>query len=106
MPDGEMITIPANVRMQCPELLFEKRNSLQTLSYASVRASDNEVRNELCKNIVLNGATTMIEGLADRFKKEIEKLAPSVAEINVIAPTQRKNAVWRGASIYASQSDF
>jgi actin-related protein len=48
----------------------------------------------------------MIEGLADRFKKEIEKLAPSVAEINVIAPTERKNAVWRGASIYASQSDF
>ena len=48
----------------------------------------------------------MIKGLADRLKEEITKLAPRGAEINVIAPTDSKNAVWRGASIYASQSDF
>ena len=76
------------------------------MSYASVQASDCDVKKELCNNIVLNGATTMIEGLADRLKKEITKLAPTGAEINVIAPTDRKNAVWRGASLRASQSSF
>ena len=48
----------------------------------------------------------MIKGLDDRFKNEIRKLAPSGAEIRVIAPWDRKNAVWKGASIYASQIDF
>ena len=48
----------------------------------------------------------MIKGLDDRLKEEITKLAPDGTEINVIAPTDSKNAVWRGASIYASQSDF
>jgi actin-related protein len=48
----------------------------------------------------------MIEGLADRLKKEITNLAPSGAEINVIAPTDRKNAVWKGASLLASLSTF
>ena len=74
MPDKRVITIPASVRMQCPELLFNPKlngkscKSLHALSYASVQASDVDVRKDLCKNIILSGGTTMYEGLADRLK--------------------------------------
>ena len=36
----------------------------------------------------------MIKGLRERLMEEITKLAPNGTEIRVIAPTNRKNAVW------------
>ena len=48
----------------------------------------------------------MYEGLPDRLKSEIINLAPAGAEIKVIASQDRKYAVWRGASTFASLSTF
>jgi actin-related protein len=112
MPDKRVITVPAHVRMTCPELLFQPAlngkscKSLQDLAWASVSASDVDVRKDLCKNIILSGGTTMYEGLADRLKSEIVSLAPAGAEIRVIASADRKYAVWKGASTLASLSTF
>jgi actin-related protein len=53
------------------------------------------------KNIILSGGSSMYEGLPERLKKEITNLAPAGAEIRVIAPADRKNAVWIGASTLA-----
>lgn len=64
------------------------------------------MRKDLSANIILSGGTTMYEGLATRLKEEIVKLAPSGAEIRVIATADRKFAVWRGASTLASLSSF
>jgi actin-related protein len=44
----------------------------------------------------------MIEGLPERLKEEIIKLAPKGADIRVIASADRKNALWKGASTIAS----
>jgi actin-related protein len=112
MPDKRVITIPAHVRMTCPELLFKPElngkscKSLHALSWASVSASDIDVRKDLCKNIILSGGTTMYEGLPDRLKSEIVALAPAGAEIRVIASADRKYAVWKGGSTLASLSTF
>jgi actin-related protein len=112
MPDKRVITIPAHVRMTCPELLFQPNlngkscASLHQLSWNSVSASDIDVRKDLCKNIILSGGTTMYEGLPDRLKSEIVSLAPSGAEIRVIASADRKYAVWKGGSTLASLSTF
>ena len=112
MPDKRVITVPAHVRMSCPELLFQPQlngkscKSLQALSWASVSASDVDVRKDLCKNIILSGGTTMYEGLPDRLKSEIVSLAPAGAEIRVIASADRKYAVWKGGSTLASLSTF
>ena len=112
MPDGVRINIPGCIRMKCPELLFNPKlnckdcKSLQNLLYDSVKASDVDLRKELCENLMLNGGTTMLEGLADRLKKEINELAPAGQEIRVIASADCKNAVWKGASILASLSTF
>ena len=48
----------------------------------------------------------MYEGLPDRLKSEIVSLAPAGAEIRVIASADRKYAVWKGGSTFASLSTF
>lgn len=48
----------------------------------------------------------MYNGMADRLKDEITALAPAGAEIKVIAGADRKFAVWKGASTFASLSTF
>jgi len=112
LPDKAVITVPATVRMGCPELLFKPQNngmtckSIDNLAWASVQAADIDVRKELCKNIIMSGGSTMYEGVADRLKQEIINKAPSGAEIRVVASADRKYAVWKGGSTLASLSTF
>jgi len=112
LPDKAVITVPATVRMGCPELLFDPTKngmtckSIQALAWASVQAADVDVRKELCKNIIMSGGSTMYEGIADRLKTELTNLAPSGAEIRIVASADRKYAVWKGGSTLASLSTF
>ena len=112
MPDKAVITIPATVRMTCPELLFKPNlngkscKAIQELTWKSIQSSDVDVRKDLCKNIILSGGTTMYPGIADRMQKEITALAPSTIKIKIIAPPERKYSVWIGGSILASLSTF
>ena len=80
--------------------------SIDALAWASVSASDIDVRRELCKNIIMSGGSTMYEGMADRLKQELVTRAPSGAEIRVVAAADRKYAVWKGGSTLASLSTF
>jgi actin len=104
--------VPATVRMGCPELLFQPTKngmtckSIQGIAWGSVGSSDIDVRKELCKNIIMSGGSTMYEGIADRLKQELINLAPSGAEIRVVAAADRKYAVWKGGSTLASLSTF
>jgi actin len=106
------VTVDRTVGFQCPELLFKPElngkscKSLHALTWASVEGSDIYVRKALCENIILSGGSTMYEGLADRLKNEIKKLAPGGAPIQVIASADRKYAVWKGAATIASLSTF
>merc|ERR1711990_1310646 len=112
MPDKSVITVPATVRMSCPELLFKPGlngltvKAIHELAWASVTASDIDVRKELCRNIIMSGGSTMYEGIPDRLKKELVDKAPSGAEIRIVAAADRKYAVWRGGSTLASLSTF
>merc|ERR1719454_1051572 len=112
LPDKAVITVPATVRMGCPELLFDPtRNgmtckSMPDLAWSSVQAADVDVRKELCKNIIMSGGSTMYEGIADRLKTEITNRAPSGAEIRIVATADRDHAVWKGGSTLASLSTF
>lgn len=48
----------------------------------------------------------MYPGMADRFQKEMTSLAPSAMKVRVVAPPERKYAVWIGGSILSSLSTF
>jgi len=112
LPDKRVINVSGYVRMTCPELLFKPElngktcAALHQLAWKSVQASDVDIRKDLSKNMILSGGTTMYEGLADRLKNEIIALAPAGAEIRVYASSDRKFAVWRGASTLSSLSTF
>ena len=82
MPDKSVVSIPAWVRMKCPELLFNPEldgkscKSMHQLAWSSIKASDMDTRVDLCKNIILSGGSSMYEGIADRLKKELTQLVP------------------------------
>ena len=45
-------------------------------------------------------------GFADRFWKEITKLGPKYPKVRIIAPPERTESVWIGASIQTSLQIF
>jgi actin len=112
LPDKRVLSVPATVRMGCPELLFDPTlnglncMSLPDLAWSSVQKADIDVRKELCKNIIMSGGSTMYEGIADRLKQELVNRAPAGAEIRIVASADRKYAVWKGGSTLASLSTF
>ena len=48
----------------------------------------------------------MYQGLPERLQSEMLSLAHAGADVRVIASADRKNAVWKGASVLASLSTF
>jgi len=50
--------------------------------------------------------TTFLSGFIDRMQKEMEALVPSGKKIRIVAPPERKFAVWIGGSILSSLSTF
>ncbi|UJR22567.1 hypothetical protein I4U23_025615 [Adineta vaga] len=111
LPDGQIITI-GNERFRCSEALFgpavvgREDAGISEMVYNTIMKCDIDIRKELYQNIVLSGGTTMFPGMADRMQKELTALAPSAMKIRVIAPPERKYAVWIGGSILSSLSTF
>ena len=111
LPDGNVITI-ADERFRCPELLFKPHmngfefDGIDKTLFDSVMKCDIDVRKDLYANIVLSGGTTMFNGLPERIEKEITTLAPPTMKVKVVAPPERKYAVWIGGSILASLATF
>lgn len=74
--------------------------------YNSLKMCD-EIRKDLYGNIALSGGSTVFLGMANRLSsKEITALAPSSAQITVVAPPERKYGAWIGGWILASLSKF
>ena len=115
LPDGQVITV-GNERFRCPEALFQPQFlglesvGIHETTYNSIMKCDVDIRKDLYANVVLSGGSTMYPGIADRIQKEITPLAPNFIKkplrhmknwINVVAPPERKYAVWIGGSILA-----
>jgi actin beta/gamma 1 len=111
LPDGQVITI-GNERFRCPEVMFQpsfigmEQAGLHETTYNSIMKCDVDIRKDLYGNVVLSGGSSMFPGVADRLQKEITQLAPPTMKVKIIAPPERKYAVWIGGSILASLSTF
>jgi actin len=111
LPDGNVITVGSE-RFRCPEMLFKPHfdgmeyDGIDKTLFTSIMKCDIDVRKDLYANIVLSGGTTMFPGIAERLEKEIIALAPPTMKVKVVAPEERKYAVWVGGSILASLSTF
>eukprot|EP00762_Andalucia_godoyi_P007729 ANDGO_07895.mRNA.1 Actin len=111
LPDGTKITVGTE-RFRCAETLFQPQfmglepPGVHEALHNSIQICDIDIRRDLYSNIVLSGGTTMIRGFADRMHKEMARLAPPAVHTKVIAPDERKFAVWIGGSILASLQTF
>ena len=111
LPDGQVMTI-GNERFRCPEFLFNpgldgrEHDGMSKLTYKSIQKCDIDNRKDLYANIILSGGTTMFDGLPERLKADIVKMAPATMNIDVTAMAERKFSVWIGGAIISSLSTF
>jgi len=113
LPDGNIVTMGSE-RFRCPEILFRpsligsESEGIYKLTFTSIMSCDIDIRKDLYKNIVLSGGTTMVRGLPERLEKEVRALAPKTmsSHVKIIAPPERKYAVWIGGSVLSSLSTF
>lgn len=111
LPDGNVMNMKNQV-FRAPEMLFNpplagfELSGIHETIYNSIMKCDVDIRKNLYSNIVLSGGTTMYPGISERLRKEVSALAPSLVQVKVISPPERKYSVWIGGSILASLSTF
>jgi len=121
--DGQTITV-GSPRFRCPEALFQpgyfwgpqqqksKSSGIHEITFESIMKCDVDIREDLYRNVVLSGGSTMFMGIRERMTKELEALAPPTMPIRVVAPPERKYSAWMGGSLgsyeamYISQGEY
>ena len=99
-------------RFRCPEALFQpsilgmESCGIPESIYNAIMKCNIEIRQELYGNIVISGGNSMFPGMASRIHNDLIPLARKDTKINVVTPTNSKNAAWRGGSFLASSPDF
>lgn len=130
LPDGQEISVGAP-RFSVPEVFFnpsllsgfgsEGRAIIQNAgsvdALPSLHAAINDVigrmdvdiRRELYGGVLLSGGTSMFGSLRDRLERELTEVAPQMARVKVVSPTnavERRFSTWIGGSILASLGTF
>lgn len=111
LPDGQVIIIDTE-RFRCPEGLFHTAYlgkeccDIHEAVFHAVMKCDRDLRSTMFKNVVLAGGTSMFPGFAERLQPEVAALAPSNAEVSIIAPLNRTCSAWVGGSLLASLPHF
>lgn len=111
LPDGQIITV-GNQRFRTPEVLFQpslvgkELQGIHQAIYKTIQGCDIDIRKDLYQNIVLSGGTTMFDGIGSRLTNELSNLAAPSMKVKVVAPPERRYAVWIGGSILSSLPTF
>merc|ERR1712032_1808036 len=109
LPDGSVIR-PGTERFRCPEALFQpsflgmESAGIHDATWYAITKSDEDIRADLCSNIVLCGGATMFPGMEERIARELRVRMRH--DVTVVAPPRRMFSAWIGGSILASSSDF
>lgn len=104
LPDERIIQIDAKTRYRCTEALFklsfcckispsiigQSCFSIPEMMCDSLNRCDTDLQQELMRNIVLGGGSSMFKGLLPRLQKDILKQLPKVLSPTPY-PTRYKN---------------
>jgi len=110
LPNGQLMSA-GNERFRCPEAMFQPSflgqmtSGIHCVVHESIKNCHVDIQKELYKNIVLSGGNTMFPGIADRLKKELTALAPTM-NIKIFEHPTRKHFAWIGGSLLVSESTF
>ncbi|XP_072904659.1 actin-6-like [Hemitrygon akajei] len=110
LPDGKVITIDKE-KIKCPEALFNpafmgsSEPGLHTIALNVINKCDSSILEEMSRNILLCGGSSMFPGFPVRFRKELRKLAQDM-NLQVRAIPIRRYSVWFGGSILSCLKIF
>ncbi|XP_054034511.1 actin-like protein 7A [Dryobates pubescens] len=110
LPDGRLLTV-GKERFLCAEALFQpdllgsQEPGLPQLACACLKKHECDIIKTVMGNILLCGGSTMMEGFAERFRRELATMCPS-GSLGITAAPHRKFSVWVGGSILASLHSF
>lgn len=104
-------------RFLIPELLFDPykfyrgdhyRAGLHNQVNDSLMRVDIEIRHQLLGAVVITGGSSLLTGLAERLKAELNKLVRAGSRVEVVAASanDRGRLSWLGASVLASLPAF
>ena len=122
LPDGQTIRLGEEL-IRTPEVLFKPllmgKDYLKDLcpircsplgvhehALQVIEKSDIDLRRELFNNIVISGGNTCLKGFYERYKTEVESLAPGNMKVGVISSNDRQCSAWIGGSILSQLSSF
>lgn len=115
LPDGQIITIPKEIRYKLPEIIFKpsldenlstELLGLTDLINESLKRCDEDLRSEMLSFITISGGSSNIYGFPQRLQYELNNSINSAKNIKVNANSQRKNGTWLGGSMLASMDAF
>ena len=114
LPDGVRLELGKERMLKPLSLCFARRglaaetpsiNAPEMVAAAiQLHGGDAENQAQLWRNIVLAGGTTMMDGFAERFAKDIKGLTANRTQ--VIAGRSRRHLGWVGAVVVSSISTF
>eukprot|EP01083_Nonionella_stella_P049239 131290_1 len=105
LPDGRRIDLGKERMLKPLQFLFNKSNiNAPQLVTDCIQSNDSNVQNVLWRNVVLSGGTTMMNGFAEKFARDIKQLTPVKSQ--VLAGRSRRYLPWLGAVVMSSISTF
>ena len=111
MPNGSVKVLGAE-RIKAGDFMFRPRiwglemPGIHEMVRNAIRRCKPDDRNSLWESIVLAGGNTMMKGFVERFRKEMEQIAPKGVKVGVIADERREIAPFAGASLVAGIQAF
>jgi len=107
--DDEFVSLK-EARYTATEVLFQNEPlsitkepaTLAETVVESIQKCNQEIAKDLYSNIILTGGASMYEGFLERFTRDLRRVAPQNAEINVILSIDSANSGWIGGAILAS----
>ena len=75
-----------------------EQQSIQQMVKNVIEKCDETIQDEMWRNVVLSGGSSLIPGFKERFEDELQKIAPEGTKVNVIPVEDRDIAVWKGGS--------
>ncbi|EGR31582.1 hypothetical protein IMG5_106340 [Ichthyophthirius multifiliis] len=115
LPDGNILDITNTMKYKPPEILFnpsiigDNSMSINQMIMDTLGRCDNEFQEELLRNVVLCGGSSLFKGFLQRIEKELISQVPSHIQrkdINFIQNSHRRYSAWIGGSMLGSLSTF
>ncbi|KAI4876945.1 hypothetical protein NFI96_018315, partial [Prochilodus magdalenae] len=113
LPDGQVVSLTTE-RFRAPEILFKPEligcdhYGMHESIFKSVLQSDIDLRRSFLGNIVLSGGNTLLDGLPERLRSELSRLAPAGVSdsVRVLSPPDRDFSVWKGGAVLSGLQTF